>query len=176
MGVRLETYWIRLEQKQNIRETQKIPIFRLVTVVFVLDFLVILIVQLSSDPPINIMGQTSTTATTSTSSFPNNNIVSTRGHYDYDATGELIPEHNMTGYSYYNDVTDNSINKIQTEIMCPPQKEIAIYIHGAWTDETSVEEQLNRTAMSLAINNYTIPLIGFSWDSNTPFNEELQKS
>jgi esterase/lipase superfamily enzyme len=78
----------------------------------------------------------------------------------------------MTGYSYYNDVTDNSINKIQTEIMCPPQKEIAIYIHGAWTDETSVEEQLNRTAMSLAINNYTIPLIGFSWDSNTPFNED----
>jgi Alpha/beta hydrolase of unknown function (DUF900) len=56
--------------------------------------------------------------------------------------------------------------------MCPSQKEIAIYIHGVWTDETSANEQVNRTAMSLKTNNNTIPLVGFSWDSNTPFSEE----
>jgi len=113
------------------------------------------------------MGQTSTT-----SSFGNNDIISTRGHYDYSTTGELIPENNLTGYTYYDYITDNNSIRIQNEIMCPPQKEVVIYIHGAWTAETSANEQFNRTAMSLAINNYTIPLIGFSWDSNTPFNEE----
>jgi esterase/lipase superfamily enzyme len=60
--------------------------------------------------------------------------------------------------------------------MCPSQKEIAIYIHGVWTDERSANEQVNRTAMSLITNNYTIPLIGFSWDSNTPSNEEGWKT
>ena len=43
-----------------------------------------------------------------------------------------------------------------------PQNEIAIYIHGAWTDEMSASEQLNRTAMALVINNNSVPLIGFN--------------
>ena len=60
--------------------------------------------------------------------------------------------------------------------MCPPEKEIAIYIHGAWTDEQAANEQFNRTAMSLISNNYTIPLIGFSWDSDTPINKDGWKT
>ena len=60
--------------------------------------------------------------------------------------------------------------------MCPSQKEIAIYVHGAWTNKASANEQFNRTAISLATNNYAIPLIGFSWDSNTPFNEDGWKT
>jgi hypothetical protein len=116
------------------------------------------------------MGQTSTA-----SSFGNSDIISTRGHHDYFTT-ELIPENNLTGYTYYDYATDNNSIRIQNEIICPPQKEVVIYIHGAWTDETSANEQFNRTTMSLAINNYTIPLIGFSWDSNTPFNEEGWKT
>lgn len=56
--------------------------------------------------------------------------------------------------------------------MCPPEKEIAIYIHGAWTDEQGANEQFNRTAISLISNNYTIPLISFSWDSDTPINKD----
>ena len=33
-------------------------------------------------------------------------------------------------------------------------------------------EQFDRTAKSLTVNNYSIPLIGFSWDSNTPLNKD----
>jgi esterase/lipase superfamily enzyme len=84
----------------------------------------------------------------------------------------LIPEHNSTDYLYHNNNNQNSGGKIQNEIICPTEKEIVIYIHGEWTDHRSADEQANRTVMSLAANNYTIPLIGFSWDSNTPFSEE----
>ena len=51
-------------------------------------------------------------------------------------------------------------------------KELAIYIHGPWTDELSASEQINRTAMSIASNSYSIPLIGYSWDSNTSVNKD----
>jgi esterase/lipase superfamily enzyme len=95
-------------------------------------------------------------------------VVSTRGHYTFPIAGELIQGHNKTDYQYY----VNNIPTMQSEIICPKQKEIAIFIHGVWTDETSANEQFNRTAMSLAFNNYTIPLIGFSWNSNTPINRE----
>jgi Alpha/beta hydrolase of unknown function (DUF900) len=95
------------------------------------------------------------------------NIVSTRGHFDYLTTGELISGYNRTDYEYYND----SSSGIESEIICPPQKEIAVYIHGIWTDETTANEQFDRTAKSLVANNYSIPLIGFSWDSNTTLNK-----
>jgi hypothetical protein len=111
------------------------------------------------------MAQTLTLTTTNTS-YHIDDIVSTRGHFDYLTTGELISGHNRTDYEYYNDNTS-----IQSEINCPHQKEIAVYIHGVWTDEISANEQFNRTAKSLAANNYTKPLIGFSWDSNTPISK-----
>ncbi|HXW12254.1 MAG TPA: DUF726 domain-containing protein [Nitrososphaeraceae archaeon] len=54
-----------------------------------------------------------------------------------------------------------------------PPREGNWYLYSwSWTDEQAANEQLNRTAMSLMSNNYTIPLIGFSWDSNTPVNRE----
>jgi hypothetical protein len=96
----------------------------------------------------------------------------TRGHFDYRSTGQLIQGHNITDYTYSSDLANNNNSKISKEFTCPPEKEIAIYIHGAWTDEQAANEQFNRTAMSLINNNYTIPLIGFSWDSNTPVNKE----
>ena len=136
----------------------------------------ILIIQLSVPQSVYVTGQTLDTTKTSTSSYYYNNTISTRGHFDYLKTGELVPEHNSTDYRYYNDINGNTSGSIQNEIMCPSQKEIAIYIHGAWTDERSANEQVNRIAMSLITNNYTIPLIGFSWDSNTPFNEEGWKT
>jgi hypothetical protein len=105
------------------------------------------------------------TLTTNTSYYIDD-IVSTRGHFDL-ATGELISGYNRTDYEYYND----NGSRIPNEMICPPQKEIAIYIHGVWTDETSANEQFNRTAISLTANNYSIPLIGFSWDSNTHINK-----
>lgn len=59
-----------------------------------------------------------------------NNTISTRGHFGL-ATGELIPEHNSTDYLYYNNIIGNTSGSMQNEIMCSPQKEIVIYIHGA---------------------------------------------
>jgi hypothetical protein len=48
---------------------------------------------------------------------------------------------------------------------CPP--EIAIIVHGWSLDNEKAAERFDRTLMSLQANNYKIPLIGFSWDSNT---------
>jgi hypothetical protein len=156
-----------LGQKQNIQKIQRKSIFRLI--ILLLTF-VIIIVQLSSSTLIYVIGKVPSTAAMSMSSSHNNSIISTRGHFDFHSTGELNHEHNLTDYVYYGDVTDNSSKSKENEVRCPPEKEIAIYVHGEWTDETSAYEQFNRTAMSLAINNYSIPLVGFSWDSNTPFS------
>lgn len=79
-------------------------------------------------------------------------LISTSGHYDLN-TGQLLQGHNQTDYN-----ATNIPN-------CPP--EIAIFIHGFGLDESKAEERYNRTLMSLQANNYNIPLISFSWDSNT---------
>ncbi|RPJ26999.1 MAG: hypothetical protein EHM25_11495, partial [Nitrosopumilales archaeon] len=101
------------------------------------------------------------TLTTTNMSYDTDDIVSTRGHFNHLTTGELVSGHNITGYEYHND----NGSGIGSEIICPHQKEIAIYIHGEWTDETSANEQFDRVAKSLTVNNYSIPLTGFSWDS-----------
>lgn len=92
-------------------------------------------------------------------------LVSTRGHFSLD-TGELRSGRNGTDY----DASD--IPGLQPGISCP--KEAAIYVHGVWTGIGSFSANLesetgifDRASMSLAINNYSIPVIGFSWDSNT---------
>ena len=139
-------------------------LFRFISILTILCLLIIIINPLTIPP--SVMAQTLALTATNTS-YHIDDIVSTRGHFDHLATGELISGHNRTDYEYYN---DNS-SGIKSEIICPPQKEIAVYIHGIWTDETSAIEQFDRTAKSLAANNYSIPLIGFSWDSNTPFNK-----
>ncbi|MDP8941074.1 MAG: hypothetical protein M3M84_00860, partial [Thermoproteota archaeon] len=72
---------------------------------------------------LSVMAQTLTLTTTNTS-YRIDDIVSTRGHFDYLTTGELISGHNRTDYEYYN---DNS-SGIEGEIICPHQKQIAIYI------------------------------------------------
>ena len=35
----------------------------------------------------------------------------------------------------------------------------------------STNEQFDRIAKSITTNNYSIPLIGFSWDANSPLNK-----
>jgi hypothetical protein len=148
----------------------------LVSIVFLLLLVTIIIVQLSSSQFVYVIGQDITkTSIGSSSDYYNNFTISTRGHFDR-ATGESIPEYNSTDYLYYNNISQSTNYSLQNEIMCPSEKEIVIYIHGVWTDEISANEQVNRTAMSLQLNNNTIPLIGFSWDSNTPFSEEGWKN
>jgi hypothetical protein len=140
-------------------------IFRLISILTIVFLLIIIVNPHSITLP--VLAQTPTLTTTNTV-YHIGDIVSTRGHFNYLTTGELISGHNRTDYEYYNDNTSG----IQSEIICPSQKEIAIYIHGVWTDETLANEQFDRTAKSLAANNYSIPLIGFSWDSNTPLNKD----
>ena len=75
----------------------------------------------------------------------------------------------LAGISTILQLTTN--HKIQNQFICPTQKKIAMYIHGGWTDEAAANEQFDRIAKSITINNYSIPLIGFSWDANTPLNK-----
>ncbi|MGH9976299.1 MAG: alpha/beta hydrolase [Nitrososphaeraceae archaeon] len=44
---------------------------------------------------------------------------------------------------------------------------IVVFVHGWEESEKNVEERLNRVKLSLENNNYTGPLIGFSWPSDT---------
>ncbi len=92
-------------------------------------------------------------------------LVSTRGHFSLD-TGEMRSGHNGTDY----DASD--IPGLQPGTSCP--KEAVIYVHGVWIGMGSSSANLetdtgifDRARMSLAVNNYSIPVIGFSWDSNT---------
>ena len=48
--------------------------------------------------------------------------------------------------------------------------EIAIYFHGVWASEGNAKEQTERVSLSLDSLNYTIPVVGYTWDSNTPFS------
>jgi hypothetical protein len=48
---------------------------------------------------------------------------------------------------------------------CP--QEMAIYIHGYNRNQAEAGEEFNRIHASLNYDNYSIPLIGFSWASNT---------
>jgi hypothetical protein len=92
-------------------------------------------------------------------------LVSTRGHFNLE-TGQLKNGHNGTDYD------TSYIPGLQPGTSCP--EETAIYLHGVWTgigsflanfeNETGI---FDRARMSLAANNYSIPVIGFSWDSNT---------
>jgi len=96
-----------------------------------------------------IVSYTSSLAWGQLNSYP---LISTRGHYDLN-TGQLVQGHDSTDY----DATDIP--------NCPP--EIALFIHGWGLDESMAKERYERTLMSLQANNYSIPLISFSWDSNT---------
>src|SRR5215207_8040604 len=161
MNVIIQDFVVR---RSIIRSEIPPTLFCLISISTILCLLIIIINPLTM--VFSVMAQTLTLTTTNISYYVDD-TVSTRGHFDYLTKGELISRYNRTDYEYYN---DNSPG-IESEIICPHQKEIAIYIHGVWTDETSANEQFDRTARSLAANNYSIPLIGFSWDSNTPFNK-----
>ena len=44
-----------------------------------------------------------------------------------------------------------------------------MYVHGVWAPEDTAIEQTERVGLSLASLNNTIPLIGYTWDSDTVF-------
>ncbi|MGA9298371.1 MAG: hypothetical protein WBV72_13275, partial [Nitrososphaeraceae archaeon] len=91
--------------------------------------------------------------------------ISTRNHFDLE-NGELKEGHGLKDYDSL------SIPGFPAGV-CPP--EIAIYVHGIWVGagslfEGSLEEPseiFDRVAMSIAKSHYAIPVVGYSWDSNT---------
>lgn len=86
-------------------------------------------------------------------------IVSTRGHFDL-SSGILLFGHTETDYRPLN------IPGLQVG-NCPP--EIVVYVHGWNADEESAIRQLNVVMNSLESHDidYSHPVIGFSWDSDT---------
>ena len=89
-------------------------------------------------------------------------ILSTRNQFNLE-TGQLTLSHNIDGYESY-DVPGLNGNP------CSNNNELSVYIHGVWTGQIAAKEQIDRTKLSLNANGYDIPVIGFSWDSNTTIN------
>jgi pimeloyl-ACP methyl ester carboxylesterase len=88
--------------------------------------------------------------------------ISTRNHFDRN-TGELKSGQTPTLY-----IASANIPGLQAGTTCPT--ELAVYIHGVWVGSNSLEkpEQIfDRAKKSIAANNFAIPLVGFSWDSDT---------
>jgi esterase/lipase superfamily enzyme len=85
-------------------------------------------------------------------------LVSTRANFDA-STSLLLPNHKKTDYAA-TDVPGLQVGK------CPA--EIVIYVHGVGASQSDATEQTERVKMSLNNNGYYNPVIGFSWDSNTP--------
>ena len=47
------------------------------------------------------------TSESGTKSYHNNDIISTREHFDYQSAGQLIQGHNMTDYVYSSNLANN---------------------------------------------------------------------
>ena len=89
-------------------------------------------------------------------------IVSTRGHFSL-LTGKLSLLSHASGYDYY----DKS--KLRRTFYTD-MGELVMYIYGVWADQYAAKEQTERTSLSLNANGYHVPIMGFSWDSNTAVN------
>jgi len=85
-------------------------------------------------------------------------IASTRGSFN-TTNGNIIQQPNLqSALSILN--TDN----------CPGN--LAIYVHGVWADKQQAGEQAERAFLSLQKSGYIVPVIGFSWDSNTVLSNQ----
>ena len=133
-----------LKQNQTIIHVQGQSISKLVTFAcsstIIVDFYHIPYFKFTSVPP-SVYGMVERINTSETETgktlYHDSDIISTRGHFDYNSAGQLILGHNITDYTYSSDLVNNSSSKIANKFICPPGKEIAIYIHGDWTDEQS---------------------------------------
>jgi hypothetical protein len=83
------------------------------------------------------------------------------------STRDIASYKGMEGHGY-----DNSnysfLNIVHLFNRCP--SEVTIFVHGWNNNETIAKERLDRVKMALEQNNYTSPLIGFSWKSDSEWN------
>ena len=90
-------------------------------------------------------------------------LISTVGDFNH-TTGKLNTGHNPIEYDASN-IPGSQIDD------CPPQNEIAIYIHGFLVNGISLgsenaTEIFDRARLSLNNTGYDVTLIGFNWDSD----------
>ena len=83
------------------------------------------------------------------------------------STRDLLTYKGIEGQGYING-TYSFLNIFQLFKECP--SEVTIFIHGWGNNETMAKERIDRLKMALEKNNYTNPLIGFSWKSDTEWN------
>lgn len=94
-------------------------------------------------------------------------IVSTRNAFDIE-----------TGQSENTNTIFNDVSSLLglTENNCPV--ELVIYVHGIWASKDDAHEQTERVFLSLQDRDYIVPVVGYSWDSDTAFaldDEDLSK-
>lgn len=85
--------------------------------------------------------------------------ITTRGNLPYPAS--------VQGNGYNNKYPLLDIRQLFNN--CP--KEIAIVVHGWMLNETQAKERFDRVKMSLEHDQYVIPIVGFSWNSNTNWTD-----
>ena len=86
--------------------------------------------------------------------------------YEITTRGNLFNAQDVNGTGYRDTYSLLDIRNLSNT--CP--EEVAIFIHGWGLNETEAKERLDRVKMSLEKNNYTHPLVGFSWDSDIEWN------
>ena len=67
----------------------------------------------------------------------------------------------------YNGKPLGDINQLKKDCSA----EVAIFVHGWHIDQNKAKERLDRVKMSLESNNYIIPLIGLSWNSDKEWDD-----
>ena len=87
--------------------------------------------------------------------------------YEMTTRGNLDEIQNGDGIGYKDRYPLLNINELYNS--CPD--EIAIIVHGWSVDKNNAKERFDRVKMSLEHNNYYIPIIGFSWDSNIDWSD-----
>lgn len=118
-----------------------------------------ILIVISLAPAANVIHSALAQPITATTTL---SIVSSRGQFNLD-TGSLKPQYTKTNYTHAN------VPGLDGGSKCPPQ--LAVYIHGVWTNEKEANEQLDRLKMSLIVDKYNIAVAGFTWDSNTDIGE-----
>jgi hypothetical protein len=87
--------------------------------------------------------------------------------YEITTRGNLPKPIGVQGNGYNNKYPILDIRQLFNN--CP--NEIAIIVHGWKLNETQAKERFDRVKMSLKHDQYSIPIVGFSWDSNMSWGD-----
>ncbi len=87
--------------------------------------------------------------------------------YEITARGNLPYPIGVQGNGYNNKYPLLDIRQLFND--CP--NETAIIVHGWALNETQAKERFDRAKMSLEHNHYSIPIVGFSWESNVTWTD-----